>query len=83
MKIYRGWVAPAMLATLLAAVGLGYAHLQLESISWAIRVAAGSIWRVAAGNLTASLLHAGFLLLPVAIVALVLAKGIGGSDAKN
>lgn len=83
MKIHRAWVAPAMLATLLAAVGLGYAQIQLESISWAIRVAAVAVWRVAAGNLTASLPHAGFLLLPVAIVALVLAKAVGGSDARN
>ena len=72
----------ATLAVLLAIGGLGYAHLRLESALWVFRVALTSIWRVAAEQFAVSLMHAGVLLLPVALATLILAKA-GGSDSKN
>jgi len=82
MKNLRTWAGPAILALLLAAGGLGYAHLHLGSAFWILRVAVASIWRVAAGQFAASVLNAGTLLVPVALVTLVLAKAVGG-NAKN
>lgn len=82
MKNLRTWAGPAILALLLAAGGLGYAHLHLESAFWIFRVAVGSIWRVAAGQFAMSFLNAGVLLVPVALVTLVLATAVGGG-AKN
>jgi hypothetical protein len=82
MKNIRASLGPLAVALLLAVGGLGYAHLRLESAFWILRVAVASIWRVAAGSFAGSLLNAGFLLLPVALVTLVLAKAVGG-DTKN
>ena len=81
MNSVRIWTGPAMFALLLAAGGLGYAHLRLESVSWILRVAVASVWRVVAGQFAMSLLNAVILLVPVALVTLVLTKAVGG--AKN
>lgn len=82
MKNLRTWAGSAMLALLLAAGGLGYAHLHLESAIWILRVAVGSLWRVAAEHLAASLWNAGVLLLPVTLATLIVARAVGG-DSKN
>lgn len=84
MKSYQVWAAPAVLAALLGAMGLGYAHLQFEGAYWVFQVMMTSIWRAAAGTFSPSLLHAGFLLLPVAVVTLIFAKAFGGDGrARN
>jgi hypothetical protein len=73
MSNTRAWAAPAVVASLLAIGGLGYAHVQFEGIVWVFRVAVTSIWRIFAVNLAGPLLHAGMLLLPLALAALVIA----------
>jgi hypothetical protein len=80
MKNFQASTGFATLAVLLAISGLGYAHLQLESVLWIFRVAISSIWRVAAGEIAVSLLHAGILFFPVAVVTLILAKAASGGD---
>jgi hypothetical protein len=80
MKNFQTSMGFATLAVLLAISGLGYAHLQFESVLWIFRVAISSIWRVAAGQIAVSLLHAGILLFPVAVVTLILAKAASGGD---
>lgn len=82
MKNFQASTGFATLAVLLAISGLGYAHLQLESVLWIFRVAISSIWRVAAAQIAVSLLHAGILFLPVALGTLILAKAVS-SDPKN
>ena len=82
MKNLQTWAGPAIFALLLAAGGLGYAHVHLESAFWVVRVAVGSVWRVAAGQFAASVLHAGMMLVPVALATFVLAKAVG-RGAKN
>ncbi len=82
MKNVKAAAGFAAMAVLLAIGGLGYAHLNLESVLWVLRVAASSIWRVAAGQFAVSLAHAGILLIPVALATLILAKAVGG-DSKN
>jgi hypothetical protein len=82
MKNFQASTGFAALAVVLAIGGLGYAHLQLESVLWIFRVAISSIWRVAAGQISVSLLHAGILLFPVALGTLILAKAVGG-EPKN
>jgi len=78
MSDTRAWTAPAIVASLLAIGGLGYAHVQFQGIVWALRVAVTSIWRIFTVNLAGPLLHAGMLLLPLALTALVIAGVVGG-----
>jgi hypothetical protein len=82
MKNVQAAAGFATLAVVLAIGGLGYAHLHLESVLWVFQVAISSIWRVAAGQFAVSLVHAGFLLFPVALATLILAKAVGG-ESKN
>jgi hypothetical protein len=82
MNNNRGSAGFATLAVLLAISGLGYAHLHFESVLWIFRVALGSIWSVTMGQFASSLMSAGILLFPIALVTLILAKAVGG-DSKN
>ena len=74
MSNTRAISVPAVVASLLAIGGLGYAHLRLEGIAWVFRVFAGSIWRVLAANFAGSFFHAGMLLLPLAVVTIFMAE---------
>jgi len=82
MKNFQASTGFAALAVLLAISGLGYAHLQLESVLWIFRVAISSIWRVAAGQIAVSPLHAGILFFPFALGTMIFANAVSG-DRKN